>query len=61
MNGCNNLAENDAQPIHLCPVCLKKLQHAIGFDSNNRYKDLGEFYLKEGFIKQVEWIRKRFN
>lgn len=58
MNGCNSLEENDAQPIHLCPVCLKKLQHAVGFDIKNRYKGLGEFYLKEGFIEQAKWIKR---
>jgi archaemetzincin len=61
MNGCNNLEENDAQPMHLCPVCLKKLQHTIGFDINNRYKKLETFYSKEGFIEQVQWIKKRLN
>jgi hypothetical protein len=32
MNGSNNLPETDAGPMHLCPVCLRKLHHAIGFD-----------------------------
>src|SRR5437588_7335483 len=26
MNGSNHLAESDRRPLHLCPVCLRKLQ-----------------------------------
>lgn len=25
MNGCNSMDESDRQPLHLCPVCLRKL------------------------------------
>jgi len=31
MNGSNHLEESDARPMHLCPVCLRKLQFSIGF------------------------------
>lgn len=29
VNGANNLRESDAQPLHLCPVCLRKLHFAV--------------------------------
>jgi len=32
MNGANHIAESDAQPIHLCPVYVHKLEYVIGFD-----------------------------
>jgi archaemetzincin len=37
MNGSNHLAESDRRPLHLCPVCLRKLQWSIGFDVVARY------------------------
>ena len=30
MNGASHLGEDDATPLHLCPVCLRKLHHAVG-------------------------------
>ena len=32
MNGQNNLKESDATPLHLCPVCYKKLYHLLNFN-----------------------------
>mmetsp|Transcript_23424 Transcript_23424/g.38762 ORF Transcript_23424/g.38762 Transcript_23424/m.38762 type:complete len:97 (+) Transcript_23424:765-1055(+) len=29
MNGANHLAESDASPMHLCPICLRKLDSAV--------------------------------
>src|SRR5208337_989956 len=40
MNGSNHLAESDARPMHLCPVCLRKLQTSVGFDVVHRYQNL---------------------
>jgi archaemetzincin len=49
MNGTNHFEENDKRPPFMCPVCLRKLQHNIGFDVLDRYealmnccKELGE-------------------
>ena len=61
MNGCNSLEENDAQPIHLCPVCLKKLQHATSFDVGKRYSELAAFYTAAGLYAQAKWIRNHRN
>ena len=59
MNGSNHLKESDARPLHLCPVCLRKLQYSIGFDIVKRYKDLGIFYRKYGFDEEARWVEKR--
>jgi archaemetzincin len=48
MNGCNHLDESDAAPLHLCPVCRRKLQYAINFDPEVRERQLGEFFRTHG-------------
>ncbi|MCY1008298.1 archaemetzincin [Nannocystis pusilla] len=44
MNGCNHLDESDRAPLHLCPVCRRKLQYAIAFDPAVRERQLAEFF-----------------
>jgi len=44
MNGSNSLRESDAQPAHVCPVCLRKLHDATGFDPATRYRTLEAIY-----------------
>jgi archaemetzincin len=59
VNGSNHLKESDSRPMHLCPVCLRKLQHSIGFDVVNRYRHLLRFYQKVGFDNDAQWISNR--
>jgi archaemetzincin len=59
VNGSNNLPESDAQPLHLCPVCLRKLYFNVGFDIVERYRDLQEFYRKVDMKAEAEWIDDR--
>jgi archaemetzincin len=59
LNGSNHLQESDSRPVHLCPVCLRKLQHSIGFDVVNRYSELFRFYKKVGFDDETQWIADR--
>lgn len=59
VNGSNHLQESDSRPLHLCPVCLRKLQHSIGFDVVNRYRHLLRFYQKIGFDNDAQWITNR--
>ncbi|XP_075418252.1 archaemetzincin-2 isoform X2 [Tenrec ecaudatus] len=40
MQGSNHLEEADRRPPHLCPICLRKLQSAIGFHIADRYHAL---------------------
>ena len=59
LNGSNHLQESDSRPLHLCPVCLHKLQHNIEFDVVNRYGNLFGFYKKVGFEPEAQWIADR--
>jgi archaemetzincin len=59
MNGSNHLAESDHRPLHLCPVCLRKLQWSIGFDVLERYKALEHVARSDGFIDEANWLSQR--
>ena len=59
MNGSNSLAELDRQPLHLCPVCIAKLQHELGFDAVRRYRALGRFYREVGLVAQARFVDAR--
>ena len=59
MNGSNHLAESDRRPLHLCPVCLRKLQSSIGFDVLKRYNGLAGMDRALGFTDEAEWLDRR--
>jgi len=59
MNGSNHLDESDRRPMHLCPVCLRKLQFSVGFDVVQRYQKLVGFYEAAGFANEARWTRNR--
>jgi len=59
MNGSNHLAEADARPMHLCPVDLRKLQAAVGFDVVERYRRLRDFHRQAGVEDEVLWLERR--
>ncbi len=59
MNGANTLNESDSQPIHLCPVCLKKIKYSSGFNTRKRYMNLREFYYKAELENQALWVKNR--
>lgn len=40
MNESNSIAEAATQPLFLCPICLRKMQKAVGFDPLERYRQL---------------------
>lgn len=61
MNGSNNLPETDAAPIHLCPVCLRKLHWGHPFEVSDRYRDLRQFYASEGWDDEDVWVSERIN
>lgn len=70
LQGSNHLEESDRRPLDFCPVCLRKLQVAIGFKIADRYKALlhwiedgqhempktesAAFHSASGFIKPTE-------
>jgi archaemetzincin len=59
MNGTNSLEETDASTLHLCPVCLRKLQRAVGFVPGERYRKLERFYAERGMREEAEWVGER--
>jgi archaemetzincin len=59
VNGSNHLRESDARPMHLCPVCLRKLQTNIRFDLVRRYEGLEGFCQKTGMVQESSWLRRR--
>jgi archaemetzincin len=56
MNGSNHLDELDAQPLHLCPICLRKLHSSVGFDVEFRYRRLRDLSREVGFSEEAGWI-----
>jgi archaemetzincin len=59
MNGSNSMEEGDTQPSYLCPVCLRKLQHTIGFDPAAYYEGLADFYERVGMTEDAAFARRR--
>jgi archaemetzincin len=59
MNGSNHLAESDDRPLHLCPVCLRKLHHAVGFEIPARYERMRAFSQQAGFEDETAWLSRR--
>lgn len=59
MNGSNHLAESDRRPLHLCPVCLRKLQWSIGFDVVKRYEAMERVARADGFADEADWLSRR--
>jgi archaemetzincin len=59
MNGVNNLSEMDAAPIHLCPVCLRKLHDARPFHVVDRYRNLQSVCQKLGWDRESQWLDNR--
>ncbi|KAL4227866.1 metallopeptidase [Mactra antiquata] len=59
MNGSGHLSEDFRQPMHLCPVDLRKLHSLVGFNVLDRYRALLEFYKTHGFSEEQDWVKKR--
>ena len=59
MNGSNSLAESDAGPLNLCPVCLRKLHHSVGFDLADREREIAEVLRDQGLTDDADWYRRR--
>ena len=59
MNGSNNLAESDAGPLFLCPVCLRKLHASNAFDPVDRYQNLAAFFREAKLTDEQVWVTRR--
>jgi archaemetzincin len=58
MNGSNNQEESDRKPLHLCPICLRKLCWNLGVDPVSYLRKHEAFCAKHGFKEEVEYHRK---
>ena len=56
MNGSNHLEETDRQPLHLCPVCLRKLQWSTGFNVLERYTKLARIARGAGLRTTAQFL-----
>ena len=59
MNGTNNPTEAALTPIHLCPICLRKLQYSTCFNVTDRYNKLQKFYKRAGMDTEADWVEQR--
>ncbi len=59
LNGSNHEFELDAQPLHLCPVDLRKLYYSIGFDVVDHHRRLLDFSNAHGFDEESRWLEAR--
>ena len=59
MSGCNHLEEFDKRPLFLCPIDLRKLQAASGFDCRERYTRLAALCAEFGWSADAEWLARR--
>ncbi|HWA26432.1 MAG TPA: archaemetzincin [Lacunisphaera sp.] len=59
VNGSNSMAETDAQPQHLCVVCLRKIYLATGFDPVRRYRDLAAFYRERKWWDELDFVNRQ--
>ncbi len=59
MNGSNHLQESDNTPLHLCPICLRKLHAANDFPIQHRYRQLEAFYRSTKLDEEAEWAAQR--
>lgn len=59
MNGANHMRETDESPLHLCPMCLRKLHHGAGFNLMVREQALMKFYQANGLPEEAEWEGRR--
>lgn len=55
VNGSNHLAESDSKPLHLCPVCLRKLHSSAPFDPAARYERLLPLFRAHHLNDEAEW------
>jgi len=62
MNGSGHLEEDFRQPMHLCPIELRKLLHFIGpaFDIRKRYELLFSLYSNMPECEEeARWVKRR--
>jgi archaemetzincin len=58
MNGSNHQEEKDRRPMHLCPVCLRKLCWNLRFEPVPYLMKLKEFCQQNGFDPESGWYER---
>jgi archaemetzincin len=59
MQGANSLTEEDGQPMHLCPVDLRKVLWNGGLDCEERHRKLLGLYRQWGLAPEALWVTAR--
>ena len=59
VSGSNHQAEADSRPLHPCPVCARKLNHAIKFDPAKREDGLAKTLHTLGIDDEATWSEHR--
>lgn len=59
MNGISDLAELDATPLRLCPLCLRKLHLVTGLDPRARDAALRGTFAGLGLAEEARWLGER--
>lgn len=59
MNGIAHLDELDETPLHLCPVCLRKLHLVTGLDPHARDRALRSQFERLGLTAEARWLAER--
>ncbi len=58
MNGSNHQGERDRRPLHLCPVCLRKLCWNLQVRPVSYLTGLKAFWREHGFGAEADWYEK---
>lgn len=56
MEGANTLQEHDRQPLHLCPIDLKKVLWNTGLDRRAHYEKVLPLYREWGCDREADWV-----
>jgi archaemetzincin len=55
MNGSNSLPESDSQPLHFCPVCLRKVLWNLQAEPDDYLAALETFCARQGLKDEAAW------
>ncbi len=58
MNGSNHQEEKDRRPLHLCPVCLRKVCWSLRVEPVPYLKRLGDFCGRNGLDDERRWYER---
>jgi archaemetzincin len=55
MYGANSVSEIDRHPLHLCPVCLRKLIWNLDAEPGTYLAELAQYCREQDFIEEADW------